>query len=210
VRDSGPLAAVQGHLSHRSDADGNSDSNRVCTSGRGFKVLSREKQYAGLVAAAVQRRHDEPAPLWGTRLKSAFVEPRGTCGASIARMPAIKTIDFAYLAEWDSQAPDLHQSQLDRVDPRESASTAGRSKMENVVYLLDPETALFRAVELVGAISVKPISDLLGCKLTQMVRFDESHWLFVDAEGLREGLTAFTMFGRYPQTSWWENRSCRN
>jgi len=114
-------------------------------------------------------------------------------------MHAIKTIDFAHLAEWDSQAPDLHQSQLDRVDPRESASTAGRSKMENVVYLLDPETALFRAVELVGAISVKPISDLLGCKLTQMVRFDESHWLFVDAEGLREGLTAFTMFGRYPQ-----------
>ncbi|MCO5965928.1 hypothetical protein [Sinorhizobium meliloti] len=71
--------------------------------------------------------------------------------------------------------------------------------MENVVYLLDPETALFRSVELVGAISFKPISDLLACKLTKMVRFDESHWLFVDEEGLRDGLTAFTMFDRYPQ-----------
>ncbi|MET4689761.1 hypothetical protein ABIE78_000237 [Sinorhizobium fredii] len=36
--------------------------------------------------------------------------------------------------------------------------------MDNVVYVLDPETALFRAIELVGAISLKPISDLLGCK----------------------------------------------
>ncbi|THK33381.1 hypothetical protein EHS39_36820 [Ensifer sp. MPMI2T] len=71
--------------------------------------------------------------------------------------------------------------------------------MENVVYVLDPETALFRAIELVGAISLKPISDLLGCKITQMVRFDESHWLFVDEDGMREGLTAFTMFARYPQ-----------
>ncbi|CDI12045.1 hypothetical protein ACA106_05745 [Agrobacterium pusense] len=71
--------------------------------------------------------------------------------------------------------------------------------MENVVYLLDPEAALFRAVELVDPIRVRPISDLLGCKLTQMVRFDESHWLFVDEEGLREGLRAFTIFDRYPQ-----------
>lgn len=71
--------------------------------------------------------------------------------------------------------------------------------MQNVVYLLDPETALFRVVELFDAISFKPISDLLGCKLTQMVRFDESHWLFVDEEGLREGLTAFTICDRYPQ-----------
>ncbi|WP_037435649.1 DUF3846 domain-containing protein [Sinorhizobium fredii] len=71
--------------------------------------------------------------------------------------------------------------------------------MENVVYLLDPATALFRPVELLGTISFKPISELLGCKLTQMVRFDESHWLFVDEEGLRPGLTAFTIFDRYPQ-----------
>ena len=61
--------------------------------------------------------------------------------------------------------------------------------MENLVYLLDPETTLFRAVELAGAVNIKPISDLLGCEVTQMVRFDESHWLFADEEGLRPGTT---------------------
>ncbi|WP_173520746.1 hypothetical protein [Ensifer sesbaniae] len=71
--------------------------------------------------------------------------------------------------------------------------------MENVVYVLDPETALFRAVELVGAVTYKPISDLLGCTVTQLIRFDESHWLFVDEKGLREGLRAFTLFDRHPQ-----------
>ncbi|MBB4188783.1 hypothetical protein GGE07_005462 [Sinorhizobium terangae] len=71
--------------------------------------------------------------------------------------------------------------------------------MKNLVYLLDPETALFRVVQLVGAVSIKPISDLLGCEVTQMVRFDESHWLFVDEEALRPGLTAFTIFDGYPQ-----------
>lgn len=72
MRGSGPLAAVQSHLSHRSDAEGNSDSNRVCTSGRGLKVLGREKKFAGLVAAAVQLRHDEQAPIWGTRAQVRF------------------------------------------------------------------------------------------------------------------------------------------
>ncbi|WP_026617528.1 hypothetical protein [Ensifer aridi] len=71
--------------------------------------------------------------------------------------------------------------------------------MENLVYLLDPETTLFRAVELAGAVSIKPISDLLGCEVTQMVRFDESHWVFADEEGLRPGTTAFTIFDGYPQ-----------
>ncbi|MCA1444661.1 hypothetical protein I6F07_31710 [Ensifer sp. IC4062] len=66
--------------------------------------------------------------------------------------------------------------------------------MENLVYLLDPETTLFRAVELAGAVSVKPISDLLGCEVAH-----ESHWLFVDEEGLRPGVTAFTIFDGYPQ-----------
>ncbi|OWK25360.1 hypothetical protein AJ87_11140 [Rhizobium yanglingense] len=71
--------------------------------------------------------------------------------------------------------------------------------MENIAYLLDPETALFRAIELPGAIRFKPICDLLGCSLAQMVRFDESHWLFLDEEGLRDGSTAFTIFDGYPQ-----------
>jgi hypothetical protein len=33
----------------------------------------------------------------------------------------------------------------------------------------------------------------------EFVRFDERHSLFVDEEGLRDGLTAFTIFEGYPQ-----------
>lgn len=50
--------------------------------------------------------------------------------------------------------------------------------MENTAYLLDPETAIFRAVELPGAIGFKPICDLLGCRLAQMVRFDSRMAIF--------------------------------
>ncbi len=57
----------------------------------------------------------------------------------------------------------------------------------------------FRVVQLVGAVSIKSINDFLACEVTQMVRFDESHWLFVDEEGLRAGLTPFTIFDRYPE-----------
>lgn len=71
--------------------------------------------------------------------------------------------------------------------------------MKQTAYLLDPETTIFRTVELPGGISFKPIYDLIGCRLIELVRFDERHSLFVDEEGLRDELTAFTIFEGYPQ-----------
>ncbi|WP_037461953.1 DUF3846 domain-containing protein [Sinorhizobium fredii] len=71
--------------------------------------------------------------------------------------------------------------------------------MSNTCYLLDPETTIFRAVTLPNGISFKPLYDLLGCRLIELVRFDERHSLFVDEEGLTDGLTAFTIFDGYPQ-----------
>lgn len=71
--------------------------------------------------------------------------------------------------------------------------------MKQIAYLLDPETTIFRAVELPTGISFKPIYDLIGCRLIEVVRFDERHSLFVDEEGLHDGLTAFTIFEGYPQ-----------
>ena len=47
--------------------------------------------------------------------------------------------------------------------------------MKQTAFLLDPETTIFRAVELPGGISFKPIYDLIGCRLIEVVRFDERH-----------------------------------
>lgn len=71
--------------------------------------------------------------------------------------------------------------------------------MSHTCYLLDPETTLFCAVTLPRGISFKPIYELIGCRLIELVRFDERHSLFVDEEGLHDGLTAFTIFEGYPQ-----------
>ncbi|WP_240533552.1 DUF3846 domain-containing protein [Sinorhizobium fredii] len=71
--------------------------------------------------------------------------------------------------------------------------------MKNVAYLLDPETTLFRTVEVADGTGLAPIFSLLGCRLVQMIRFDDSHALFLDDEGLRDGITAFTVFASYPQ-----------
>ncbi|MBB4590417.1 hypothetical protein GGE50_006349 [Rhizobium leguminosarum] len=71
--------------------------------------------------------------------------------------------------------------------------------MTKTAYLLDPETTLFRPVKLQDGISFKPLYELIGCRLIEVVRFDEKHSLFVDEEGLRDGLTAFTLFEGYPQ-----------
>ncbi len=71
--------------------------------------------------------------------------------------------------------------------------------MKNVAYLLDPETTLFRTVEIADGIGLAPIFSLLGCRLVQMIRFDDSHTLFLDEDGLRDGITAFTVFDSYPQ-----------
>jgi len=37
--------------------------------------------------------------------------------------------------------------------------------MKNVAYLLDPETTLFRTVEIADGIGLAPIFSLLGCRL---------------------------------------------
>ncbi len=69
----------------------------------------------------------------------------------------------------------------------------------NTAYLLDPETTIFKPVELPVSMGIRPIYDLIDCRLLEGVRFDERHTLFVDEEGLKEGLTAFTIFEGYPQ-----------
>ncbi|AJD43748.1 hypothetical protein RGR602_PB00211 (plasmid) [Rhizobium gallicum bv. gallicum R602sp] len=66
--------------------------------------------------------------------------------------------------------------------------------MNNIAYVLDSETTLFRAVELQIGISFSPIYDLVGSPLIEMIRFDDMHSLFLDEEALRDGLTAFTRF----------------
>lgn len=69
----------------------------------------------------------------------------------------------------------------------------------NTAYLLDPETTIFKPVELPVSTGIRPIYELIGCRLLEVVRFDERHTLFVDEEGLHEGLTAFTIFEGFPQ-----------
>lgn len=69
----------------------------------------------------------------------------------------------------------------------------------NTAYMLDPETTIFRPVELQVDMGIRPIYSLIGCHLLEVVRFDERHTLFVDEEGLRDGLTAFTIFEGFPQ-----------
>ncbi|TIL49625.1 protein psiB [Mesorhizobium sp.] len=71
--------------------------------------------------------------------------------------------------------------------------------MKQTAYLLDPETTIFRALEFPAGNSYKPLYDLISCQMIEVVRFDERHTLFVDEEGLRDGLTAFTIFEGYPQ-----------
>ncbi|MER8374521.1 protein psiB [Mesorhizobium sp. M1406] len=71
--------------------------------------------------------------------------------------------------------------------------------MKQTGYLLDPETSIFRAVEFPAGNSYKPLYDLIGCRMIEVVRFDERHSLFVDEEGLRDGLSAFTILEIYPQ-----------
>ncbi|TIM05514.1 hypothetical protein [Mesorhizobium sp.] len=66
--------------------------------------------------------------------------------------------------------------------------------MRQTAYLLDPETTNFRAVEFPAGNSYKPLYDLISCQMIEV-----GHTLFIDEEGLRDGLTAFTIFEGYPQ-----------
>ncbi|AYG64029.1 MULTISPECIES: protein psiB [Rhizobium] len=73
--------------------------------------------------------------------------------------------------------------------------------MKKIAYVLESETALFRAVKLHrgGGDSIAPIYDLIGGRVIEMIRFDEKHWLFFDEDALRDGLTAFTIFDGCPK-----------
>ncbi len=71
--------------------------------------------------------------------------------------------------------------------------------MIQTAYLLDPETALFRPVSVENDAGYGPFYKLITCRLVELVRFDERHSLLVDEDGLRDGLTAYTLFDRYPQ-----------
>ncbi|MCA1441907.1 protein psiB [Ensifer sp. IC4062] len=69
----------------------------------------------------------------------------------------------------------------------------------NTAYVLDPETTIFKPIELQVDLGIRPLYAIIGCRLLEVVRFDERHTLFVDEEGLQDGLTAFTIFEGFPQ-----------
>lgn len=67
------------------------------------------------------------------------------------------------------------------------------------LYVLDPETTLFRLMLMSTEHGFKPLYAAMGCTLVEALRFDDRHLLFADEDGLRDGLTAFTIFDGYPQ-----------
>jgi hypothetical protein len=67
------------------------------------------------------------------------------------------------------------------------------------VYLLDPEAGTIQAAEVAAPSAFSQTYGLIGCQLVEVVPFDTNHVLIVDEEGLRDGLTAFTIFEGYPQ-----------
>lgn len=67
------------------------------------------------------------------------------------------------------------------------------------VYLLDPEAGTIQAAEVAAPSAFSHTYGLIGCQLVEVVPFDTNHVLIVDEEGLRDGLTAFTVFDGYPQ-----------
>nr|CAD6438861.1 protein psiB [Rhizobium sp. Q54] len=67
------------------------------------------------------------------------------------------------------------------------------------VYLLDPEAGTIQAAEVAAPSAFSQTYGLIGCQLVEVVPLDTNHVLIVDEEGLRDGLTAFTVFDGYPQ-----------
>ncbi|CUX72170.1 MULTISPECIES: DUF3846 domain-containing protein [Agrobacterium] len=67
------------------------------------------------------------------------------------------------------------------------------------VYLLDPKAATIEAVEIEARSAFAQTYTLIGCELVQVIPFDTFHSLVTDEEGLRDGLTEFSIFKRYPQ-----------
>lgn len=71
--------------------------------------------------------------------------------------------------------------------------------MNHQCYLLDPETTILRAVTPETASGFRPFYDLIGAQSINVLRFDDRHSLYVDEDGLKPGITSFTIVGGYPQ-----------
>lgn len=67
------------------------------------------------------------------------------------------------------------------------------------LYVLDPETTLFRHMLMSTEHGFTPLYEAMGCSLVEALRFDDRHLLFADEDGMRDGLTSFTIFDGYPQ-----------
>lgn len=66
-----------------------------------------------------------------------------------------------------------------------------------MVYLLDPEKGAIKSCR-IDSRSEHCLSELSGHKALDRFRFDESHWLYFDDEGLREGVTHYIAVEGYP------------
>jgi len=65
------------------------------------------------------------------------------------------------------------------------------------VYLLDPQNALFEAIEIeVG--DQEAINTELECEAADSLRFDDHHTLYFDDQGLCRGMSQYTMLDGYP------------
>jgi hypothetical protein len=67
------------------------------------------------------------------------------------------------------------------------------------VYLLDPDAGTIQTVEIAAQSAFSQTYKLIDCRLVEVVPFDSHHVLIVDEEGLRDGLTAFTICDNYRQ-----------
>ncbi|MBC2774976.1 protein psiB [Rhizobium sp. AQ_MP] len=70
---------------------------------------------------------------------------------------------------------------------------------KTTVYVVDPHTETIQAVDVEAPSAFSQTYTLINCQLVEVVPFDSNHVLIVDEEGLRDGLTAFTIFDGYPQ-----------
>lgn len=67
----------------------------------------------------------------------------------------------------------------------------------STVYLLDPQNALFEAIEIeVG--DHDAITWELECESADSLPFDENHTLYFDDAGLRAGISHYTILDGYP------------
>mgnify|MGYP001430075340 CR=1 FL=1 len=66
-----------------------------------------------------------------------------------------------------------------------------------IVYVLDPVLAQFRA-QLVPELSPDAIREIIECTAVDSIPFDSEHTLYFDDEGLRNGLSHYTMLDGFP------------